>query len=59
MDGASWIGSGTLVANSATASVTLPAGIHALNAVLRLPGVIADTADLVQVVDVPLVCTSP
>jgi hypothetical protein len=59
MDGASWIGSGTLVANSVTASVTLPAGIHALNAVLRAPGVITDTADVMQVVDVALVCTSP
>jgi len=54
--GASWIGSGPLVANQASITLTLPAGIHWLNAVLQLPGSISDTASVVEVIDVPLVC---
>lgn len=56
MDGSSWIGSAGLTANSASVTLTLPAGIHALSAVLRTPGVASDTPIVSQVVDVPLVC---
>ena len=56
MDGSSWIGAVSLVANSAALTLKLPAGIHALNAVLRIPGSASDTPVLQQIVDVPLVC---
>lgn len=56
MDGSSWIGAASLVANSAALTLTLPAGIHSLSAVLRMPGSASDTPLLQQVVDVPLVC---
>ena len=56
MDGSSWIGAGSLVANSAALTLELPAGIHALNAVLRIAGSTSDTQVVQQIVDVPLVC---
>jgi hypothetical protein len=56
MDGASWIASGTFAGNSASATLTLPAGIHALSAIFRIPGSASDTPVVTQVVDVPLVC---
>ena len=42
--------------NKATLTTTLPVGIHALNALLRLPGIAADTPIMYQVVDTPLAC---
>jgi len=59
MDGSSWIGSASLTANSAALTLTLPAGIHSLSAVLRMPGSPSDTPVLLQIVDVPLVCKLP
>jgi hypothetical protein len=56
MDGAAWIGSAALVGNKATLNTTLPIGIHALNALLRIPGIAADTPIVYQVVDTPLMC---
>jgi len=56
MDGSSWIGAVSLVANSAALTLKLPAGIHALSAVLRIAGSASDTPVLQQIVDVPLVC---
>ncbi len=56
MDGSSWIGTASLVANGAALTLKLPAGIHALSAVLRVPGSVSDTPVIQQVVDVPLVC---
>jgi len=41
---------------SASATMTLPAGILALTAVLRLPGVASDTPIVNQVVDLALAC---
>ncbi len=51
-----WLGGGTLAANRASLTSTLPAGIHVLTAVANLPGSFADSAPITQVVDVPLVC---
>ncbi len=56
MDGATTIGSAILGANKAMLSVTLPAGIHALTALLRAPGTTSDTPVLYQIVDNPLAC---
>jgi hypothetical protein len=56
MDGSSWIGAASLVANSAALTLKLPAGIHALSAVLRIAGSASDTPVLQQIVDVQLVC---
>jgi hypothetical protein len=56
VDGRDWIGSAALVANSASVTLTLPAGIHALSAVLHTSASVSDTAVVMQVVDVPLVC---
>jgi hypothetical protein len=50
------IGSAPLAANRATFVATLPIGIHALSAMLRLPGVSVDTPVIQQVVDAPLAC---
>jgi beta-propeller repeat-containing protein/Big-like domain-containing protein len=57
MDGTGWLGTAPLVANRATLVTTLPIGIHALNALLRVPGLTADTPLVYQVVDAPLACT--
>jgi len=57
MDGTGWLGTAPLVANRATLVTTLPIGIHALNALLRGPGLTADTPIVYQVVDAPLACT--
>ena len=43
---------------SASATMTLPAGILGLTAVLRLPGVASDTPIVNQVVDLPLACSA-
>jgi hypothetical protein len=56
MDGATRIGGGSLVANSASVTLTLPAGIHAASAIARIPGSASDTASVPLVVDVSLVC---
>jgi len=56
MDGSSWIGSAAVVSSRASLTVTLPAGIHALNALMVLPGSSADAPPVTQIVDVPLVC---
>lgn len=56
LDGAAWIGSAALAGNKATFTTTLPLGIHALNALLRIPGTAADTPIVYQVVDAPLAC---
>ena len=56
LDDATWIGSATLAGNKATLTTTLPIGIHALNALLRVPGIAADTPIMHQVVDAPLAC---
>lgn len=54
--GPAWIGSAPLAGNQATLVTMLPAGIHALSALLRIPGVAADTPVVYQVVDTPLAC---
>lgn len=59
MDGRFWIAGAALAGNTASATLTLPAGIHTLTALLQLPGVVADTPGVLQIVDVPLVCASP
>jgi hypothetical protein len=56
MDGLSWIGTASLVANRAAVTLTLPAGIHAVTAVFRTSAFVSDTPVLHQIVDVPLVC---
>jgi Beta-propeller repeat. len=56
MDRATGIGVAPLVANRASITLTLPAGIHALSALVRVPGSASDTAVMQQVIDVPLVC---
>ena len=56
LDGPAAIGSAAIVGNQANLSLTLPAGIHALSAVLRQPGMASDTPILYQVVDAPLRC---
>jgi Beta-propeller repeat len=56
MDGPTWIGRGSLVANTASATLALPAGIHVLSAVARIPGSASDTASVPLLVDVSLVC---
>ncbi|MGE5169729.1 MAG: SBBP repeat-containing protein [Rudaea sp.] len=56
MNGSAWIGGGTLVGNSATLTVTLPAGIHALSAMFYGSGSGSDSPVVRQIVDVPLVC---
>ena len=56
MDGSTWVGTAQVSANSASVTLTLPAGIHPLSALLQLPGATSDTSILWQVVDVPLVC---
>jgi hypothetical protein len=43
---------------SASATMTLPAGVHALTAVLRSPGVASDTPIVDQVVDLALACSA-
>jgi len=43
---------------SALATMTLPAGVHALTAVLRSPGVASDTPVVDQVVDLALACSA-
>jgi hypothetical protein len=48
-----------LTGNTASAMVTLGAGVHPLTGVLRLPGVASDTPVVYQVVDVPLACPVP
>jgi len=55
-DGATWIGSAAFVANQASVTVSLPAGIHTLSAVMFVEGSNSDSAPITQVVDVPLVC---
>lgn len=55
-DGDTSLGSAPLAANRATFVTTLPIGIHALSAMLRIPGVSVDTPVVQQVVDVPLAC---
>ena len=55
-DGATSIGSAIVSAGQATLTVTLPAGIHSLGALLVLPGSNVDAPPIAQVVDVPLVC---
>ena len=54
--GNGWLGSTPLVGNRASLSLTLPAGIHALNALLQLPGNAVDSPVVTEVVDAPLVC---
>ena len=56
MNGSARIGTGSLVANSASLTLTLPAGIYALTAVARIPGSASDTAPVPLLVDVSLVC---
>jgi hypothetical protein len=55
-DGGESIGGATLAANRATLVITLPIGIHALSAMLRIPGLSVDTPVVYQVVDTPLAC---
>jgi len=55
-DGGESIGGATLAANRATLVTTLPIGIHALSAMLRIPGLSVDTPVVYQVVDTPLAC---
>jgi hypothetical protein len=45
-----------LTGTTATLTTTLPAGIHPLTAVLRLPGIAADTPIVYQVVEPSLAC---
>jgi prepilin-type processing-associated H-X9-DG protein len=56
LDGSAAIGNAALAGNVATLSTTLPVGIHALTALLRIPGIAADTPVLYQIVDAPLAC---
>jgi hypothetical protein len=56
MSGASWIGSGTLTGNTASVTVTLPAGIHDLSATFNGTAFRSDSPVVREVVDVPLVC---
>ena len=56
VDGGTSIGSAPLTANKAMLTTTLPVGIHAVSAVLYLPGLTADAPVLYQIVDAPLVC---
>jgi hypothetical protein len=56
MDGTSWIGEAALLNNVATLALKLPAGIHPLTAILRLPELVSDTPVVYQVVDTPLSC---
>lgn len=56
MSGATWIGSATLASNTAAITTKLPAGIHALSALLRAAGSPSDTPVLTQIVDVPISC---
>ena len=56
MNGASWIGSGTLTGNTASVTVTLPAGIHDLSAMFYGTAFRSDSPIVPEIVDVPLVC---
>jgi hypothetical protein len=56
MSGPTRIGTGSLVANSASLTLALPPGIYALSAVARIPGSASDTAPVPLLVDVTLVC---
>jgi hypothetical protein len=56
LDAGAWIGQATLAANTAALTLTLRAGIHALSAIMRVPGVASDTPVVYQIVDVPLAC---
>ena len=56
MNGASWIGSGTLTGNTASVTVTLPAGIHDLSATFYGTTFRSDSPVVREIVDVPLVC---
>jgi hypothetical protein len=56
MDGSTTIASAAMTANNASVTLTLPAGIHTLSALLRSSGTASDTPVVSQVVDVPLVC---
>ena len=56
MSGASVLAYAPVVANSAAFNVKLPAGIHALSAMLTTPGSYMDSAPVQQVVDNPLAC---
>jgi hypothetical protein len=56
MRGASTIAGATLVGNTAAVSLTLPAGIHSISAILRTTGAIIDSPAIRQIVDNPLSC---
>jgi hypothetical protein len=51
-----WLGSASLAGNRASVSLTLSAGVHALSALLQIPGNAVDSPVVSEVVDVPLVC---
>jgi len=59
LDAGAPIAGATLAGNVASATLTMPAGIHRLTALLAQPGLTSDTPVVLQIVDVPLVCTSP
>jgi len=56
MNGPTRIGTASLIDNSASLTLTLPAGIYMLNAVARIPGLASDSAPVPLLVDVSLVC---
>ena len=57
MDGTTRIGGSVqFVESQASLTLTLPAGIHTLSAMLFVAGSMNDSAPITQVVDVPLVC---
>ena len=56
MDGTARIGTVQFVESQASLTLALPAGVHALSAMLLLAGSMNDSAPITQVVDVPLVC---
>ena len=56
IDGTTRIGGAQFIDNQARLTLTLPAGIHQLSAMLPQPGFANDSPPITQVVDVPLVC---
>jgi hypothetical protein len=56
MNGSTRIGTGSLIGNSASLTLTLPAGIYTLSAVARIAGTASDSAPVPLLVDVSLVC---
>ena len=56
MNGSTRIGTGSLTGNSASLTLTLPAGIYTLSAVARIAGSASDSAPVPLLVDVSLVC---